>query len=166
MGAHELDLLGRNAKGNAEPNLLGVARVEANRCEGEAFWKGMIAERVDVGVVHGEEEMPGFTVDHGNLWEFRNVIPGDDHVQLVVAVSTATRLRKSMRADTHVAPVWMRCAEGACEERLILYHRGHRLTSDRSVPIEENPSSVRAMSFPGRSAKDIVSSNPILVVKT
>ena len=126
----------------------------------------MVAERVYVGVVHGEEEVPGFAIDHGNLWKFRNVVPGDDHVQLVVAVSTATRLRKPMRTDTHVAPVWMWGAERTCEESLILHDGGHWSTCDRSVPVKENPPSVCAMSFPRRSAKDIISSDLILIVKT
>ena len=166
MGALELDLLWRNAEGNAEPNLLGVARVEANGGEVEAFRKGMVEEGVDVGVIHREEEMPGFTIDHGNLWEFWNVVTGDDHVQLVVAVPTATRLGKPMRADTHVPPVWMRGAERTCEERFVLHDRGHWSTRDRTIPVEENASSVCAMSFPGWSTEDIVSFDLVLVVKT
>ena len=166
MSTQELDLLWRNAEGNAEPDLLGVARVKANGGEGEAVWKGMVEEGVDVGVIHREEKMPGFTIDHCNLWEFRNVVTGDHHVQLVVAVPTATRLGKPMRADTHVSPVRMRSAERAREERFVLHDRGHWSTRDRTIPVEENPSSVCAMSFPGWSTEDVVSFDLILIVKT
>ena len=168
MVAHELDLLWRNTEGNAEPHLLGVARVEADGDEDEAFRKGMVEEGVDVGVIHREVEMPGFigSIDHGNLWEFRNVVTGDDHVQLVETVPAATRLGKPMRAYTHVPPVWMRGAERACEERFVLHDSGHWSTRDRTIPVEENPSSVCAMSFPRWTAEDIVSFAPVLVVKT
>ena len=38
--------------------------------------------------------------------------------------------------------------------------------SNCAVPVEEDASSVRAVTFARRSAKDIVSSNIVLVVKT
>ena len=164
--AQELDLFLRNTKGSAESHQLGVAGVETSRDEDKGFRKGTVAEGVDVGVVHREEQVPGLAIDHGNLGEFRNVVPGDDHVKLVVAVAAATRLRKPMRANAHVAPVWMWPAERARCERFVLHDGGHGRACDRAVPVEENTSSVRAVTFSRWSAKDIVSSNIVLVVKT
>jgi hypothetical protein len=166
IGTLKLDLLWRNAEGNAEPNLLGVARVEADGDKVEAIWKGMVEEGVDVGMVHRKEEMPSFTIDQGNLWEFRNVVTGDYHVKLIVTVPTATRLGKPMRADTHVPPVWMWSAERTRKERFILHDRSHWSTRNRTIPVEQNPSSVRAMSLPGWSTEDIVAFGIILIVKT
>ena len=71
-----------------------------------------------------------------------------------------------MQADTDIPPVRMRGAERAREERFVLHDRGHWSTRDRTIPVEENPSSVCAMSFPGWSTEDVVSFDLVLVVKT
>ena len=73
--------------------------------------------------------MPWVFEDIVDLWIVRNIIPGDDHVNLGISGASASPIDISVRTDCHVAPVRSRMTQGARVEGLISHHGPLRLTS-------------------------------------
>ena len=73
--------------------------------------------------------MPWVFEDIVDLWIVRNIIPGDDHVNLGIPRASTGPIDISVRTDCHGAPVRSRMTQGARVEGLISHDSPLRLSS-------------------------------------
>ena len=80
--------------------------------------------------------MPGIFEDVVDLRYVNDIIPGDGHVYLGVAISSASPINIPMRTAGHVAPVRVRLTEAAGVEGLVSHHCPLGVTCDCPVPVK------------------------------
>ena len=80
--------------------------------------------------------MPGIFENVVDLRYVNDIIPGDGHVYLGVAISSACPINIPVRTAGHVAPVRVRLTEAAGVEGLVSHHRPLRMSRDCSIPIK------------------------------